>query len=312
MAGLLARLKFFRHERRWWRKHATRFGQADIVVIAHTKSGATWLRALLSHLLHLKYGVPADELLRFDNFSRLHPDIPTLQIFRDTVFPGGSHGAWDVPIAPHQKAVFLVRDPRDVAVSFYFHVRNRASAHELHHKAIPDSARSLSIGEFAADPRYGVRRVIDFYNRWREEAPALKSSLFLRYEDLHRDPTGQMRRLLDYLSLDFDEEQIARAVDFASFGSLQQLERDGFFRSGRLGAADPSNPDSFKVRRGEIGGYRSHFSAEEVAAFDRMVGTLLHGDFGYGAAGVSAEAALVGDRQPGIASRRPPATSPAR
>ena len=41
------------------------------------------------------------------------------------------------------------------------------------------------------------------------------------------------------------------------------------------------NPDSYKVRRAKVGGYRDYFNDEEVAAIDRQLAERLDGLFGY-------------------------------
>src|SRR5262249_62100077 len=99
---LPAKLRLYRHERRWWRKHARMYAESDVLVITHTKSGSTWLRAMISHLLHLEFGVPVDELIHFDNFHGHNAAIPRLHFVRDTRFVG-RHGAPVVDIAQRQK-----------------------------------------------------------------------------------------------------------------------------------------------------------------------------------------------------------------
>lgn len=287
MRALMDRWRLRRRERRRWRKQARMFGGTDVLVVCHTKSGQTWLRVMLSHLLHEKYGISANELIRFDNFQSYNPAIPKIHFVRDTRVDAARHGVGDVAVSDRQKVVFLVRDPRDVAVSFHFHIAHRASANELIHKGIPEQVRRMPIDDFVLDPRYGVPRIIEYYNQWLSEASALRRAHFIRYEDLHRQPEAELSQLARFLDLDVDEETIAGAVSFASFESLQQKEREGYFRSTRLGAADPDNPHSFKVRRGEIGGYRQYLSLEQAAILDGLVDASLHPDYGYSSHGSS-------------------------
>ncbi|HHH45325.1 MAG TPA: sulfotransferase domain-containing protein, partial [Gammaproteobacteria bacterium] len=39
----------------------------------------------------------------------------------------------------------------------------------------------------------------------------------------------------------------------------------------RVKSGDPKNPDSFKTRRGKVGGYRDYFDDAQVVAVDRLV-----------------------------------------
>ena len=57
----------------------------------------------------------------------------------------------------------------------------------------------------------------------------------------------------------------------ARFDRLQSLERQGAFASGRLTAADTTDADSFKVRRGKVGGFADYFDAEQQQRLEELV-----------------------------------------
>jgi hypothetical protein len=59
--------------------------------------------------------------------------------------------------------------------------------------------------------------------------------------------------------------------------SKQQFRLAG----GRMMPGDKDNPDSFKVRRAKIGGYRDYFEDNEVAAIDGQLADQLDTYFGY-------------------------------
>lgn len=44
--------------------------------------------------------------------------------------------------------LFVIRDPRDVGVSFYFHIKNRTGHRELDRKGITGADRSLELYDF--------------------------------------------------------------------------------------------------------------------------------------------------------------------
>ena len=50
---------------------------------------------------------------------------------------------------------------------------------------------------------------------------------------------------------------------------------------GRMMPRDKDNPDSYKVRRAKVGGYRDYFTDEEVAVIDRLVADALDPMFRY-------------------------------
>ena len=53
------------------------------------------------------------------------------------------------------------------------------------------------------------------------------------------------------------------ALEFSRFENMQKLEAAGAFDSKILHPGDVRDPESFKVRRGKIGGYREYLSAED-------------------------------------------------
>jgi alcohol sulfotransferase len=72
---------------------------------------------------------------------------------------------------------------------------------------------------------------------------------------------------------------------------MKQLEQRAAFGSAdrRIVPGQAGNPDSFKVRRGKVGGYRDYLSDAQVAELDGLVATRLSSVFGYGMSHGSAE-----------------------
>lgn len=257
------------------------FAAADVLVVSFTKSGRTWLRVLLSNFYSRRFGLSPKELIDGDNFHRLVAEVPRIFFAPDTRFPYPELGRPKVEATPRQKVVFLVRDPRDVAVSLHFHVKSRASERELRRKKIPQAARSLDIDSFVLDSDFGTSRVIAYFNRWASERQRLPNAHLLRYEDLHADTGKTFAALLAFLGEPADPAEVAETVRFASFASLRQKELEGFFHSDRLGRKRSDDAESAKVRKGRIGGYREALRPETVQELDRLIAERLDSAFGY-------------------------------
>ena len=121
---------------------------------------------------------------------------------------------------------------------------------------------------------------------WQRELPRVAGSLVVRYEDMRADPAAALRRVLAFLGTPGTEEQIADAVAYASYDNMKQLEQKKvFWLSGtRLAAADQANPQSYKVRRAKVGGWRDYFTDQETAAIDAVLAARPMPPFSYGAA----------------------------
>ena len=58
------------------RKEYKEVRAADFVIISPPKSGRTWLRMMLSRFFQVRYGLPENELLGYDNYHQQNPAIP--------------------------------------------------------------------------------------------------------------------------------------------------------------------------------------------------------------------------------------------
>jgi hypothetical protein len=96
----------------------------------------------------------------------------------------------------------------------------------------------------------------------------------VRYEDLQADPSGQLRGLLRFFGLpEIDEGLLERAIAFSSFENMRRLEASGQYRHA-LRPGDPADPESYKVRRGRIGGYVDYLSSDDIAWLEAEVAGL--------------------------------------
>lgn len=265
------------------REQLARLRAADIVVVSFGKSGRTWLRVMLSHLFRIQYGLPENALLGFDNFHNMNAAVPKIFFTHDNYIkdvigdPQSKAPFYDKPV------VLMARDPRDVAVSQFFQWKFRLKPNKVTLNNYPSRDREVSLFDFVTGDNGGgsMRAVMNYLNTWAAEAPRVKRLHLLRYEDLRSDPQGELAKLLAFMQVDASADEQAAAVDHASYENMKKMEGAETFRSGRMRARDPDNPDSYKVRRAKVGGYRDYFSDEEVAAIDRQLAESLHTMFGY-------------------------------
>ncbi len=279
---ILQSLRAWKKNRRRIRENIKRIQYADVIFVSHAKSGRTWVRVMLSHLYHQKFQTPIDEIIGFDNFNRINEQIPKIFFSHATHEPDFVRKKI-LQVGSRKRAfVLLVRDPRDVTVSLYFQYAHRARPEKLQEFGIPETIGSMAMFDFVCDDRLGLPEVIRYLNQWIRYIDPLPNHLLIRYEDISARPVDELTRLMEFLGGGFTQAQIAAAVDFAAYESLKKLEEDGFFRSDILQPAKAGDPDSFKVRRGKVGGYRDYFTAEQVAAIDRIVSNELDPRLGYG------------------------------
>ena len=266
MAGWLAR---WSKVLKRWRK----LRNADVVVISHAKSGRTWLATMMSHVYHRRFGISERELLKFDNFHQSDPRVPRILFSHDNRKDGLHSPLFSPRDFRGKKVVLLVRDPRDIAVSAFFQsLRNARKGTTAAHAGDPLYA-------YVAD--YKLPLVISFLQRWRDQRGQIEACLVVRYEDLRARPESELARIFDFIEGSANDEEIADAVAFASFETMKQREASNFFASDKLRPGDPQNPDSFKVRRGKVGGYRGYFDDQQLERLETLMAKADLGAFGY-------------------------------
>lgn len=260
--------------------------RADSVIVSFPKAGRTWLRVMLTHAMRRHLQLPDDELLLFDNFKRLDARAPSVlftHLFFAAYSPAGrARTLRDIGGRP---TLLLVRQPVDVAVSFYHQWRNREKDAKRWLHDYPLGDVEVDIDTWIAHPNWGLDRVIDYYNRIGELVDELPRAISLGYEDLRAEPVGGLGRILSHIGIEIPEAIIAEAVEHSRFEKMQERERSGDLPSrgaSRLAAADPSNANSFKARRGKIGGYRDELRPDTVAWAEARVTERMDPRFGYG------------------------------
>jgi hypothetical protein len=263
-----------RRERRLrGREQLKKLERADCVVVSFGKSGRTWLRVMLSRFYQVRHGLAERHLIGFDNLHLRHPAIPKVFFTHDNYLKDYSpHGDSKADYA-EKKVVLLVRHPADVAVSQYHQWRHRMRPNKKSLNAYPEHGEEVAIAEFVTARAAGLDKVIAFMNGWAAAMPQLRHLLIVRYEDLKARPEQTLAGILAFVGTPGEPAEIAEAVAFASFENMQKMEqRQTFWLSGgRMVARDRSNPQSFKVRRGKIGGWRDHFTAEEALLIDQRL-----------------------------------------
>ncbi len=253
---------------------------ADCVIVSFGKSGRTWLRVLISRFYQLRYGLRPSLMIGFDNLHRRNPAIPRIFFTHDNYLRDYTGHREDKRDFYDRRTVLLARDPRDVAVSQYFQWKFRMRPAK---KTLNDyPTEEVDIFTFVMSPA-GLPRVIDFLNGWAREIPRIPEFLLLRYEDLKADTAGELARLLAFMGEKPTAEELADCVSFASVENMRKLEEKQVFwlAGSRLRPKDRSNPNSYKVRRAKVGGWRDYFDDAQVAAIDAYVAEHLDPMFGY-------------------------------
>ncbi len=273
------------------------FWQADAFVLSFPKCGRTWLRVLLGRVFQLHFGLehPHIErrLFRLHKLYRMNPAVPRVILFHD------DHPHWKKPeemkrtkrMYARSRVILLVRDPRDVVVSFYYEQSKRFGKEEAetmrrrvelrNYRDRIDTFRG-DISEFIRAPYGSFDTILEYYNIWNEYRHRAPRFLLLRYEDLKADTTGSLRRTMGFLDIpEVTDETLNNAVNYGSFENMRKMEVENRVHDGALAPKIQGDEQSFKTRKGKVGGWREQLCAEDIAWLNGRMRERLKADFGY-------------------------------
>ncbi len=258
--------RFVRRMLRWPRRNfssrAKLLSGGDVVVLSAPKSGRTWVRTFLCAYLCRRYHL--EFTLQPGRYN--HPDFPRVTFSHDRFEHRTKGNGWDrlrgkylVPKRELRRAriVLLVRDPRDCFVSLYLQMTRRDPGAD-------PAFKEKSVSELLRDDRFGIRGIVRVMNDWLDEFSGRKDFTMIRYEALRASPAEYFQALLAVVGeTTLDMSIFQEALEFSRFENMQKLEAAGVFDSKILRPGDVRDPESFKVRRGKVGGFREYLSRED-------------------------------------------------
>ena len=184
----------------------------DTFIASYPRSGNTWTRFLIANLMH-----PARPVT-FANIEAVIPDATALSSRKLKRVPRPRLIKTHEYFEPrYRRVIYLVRDPRDVALSLYNFRRK--------YRSVDDSYPI---------ERYVTERFLpgDLDISWGEHVGSWLGTrmnqpgfLLLRYEDLLRDPPRELSRLASFLGIAASTETLSQAIERSSANRLRQLEK---------------------------------------------------------------------------------------
>jgi hypothetical protein len=219
----------------------------DLYVVSFPKSGATWMNFLMANL-HLRMS----GLNRKVTFFNVHDVVPDIQSTRDInqeplPFPGyrvmKSHAGFN---PNYLKVIYLVRDPRDALIS-YFHFLQGLGQFDG------------SLSQLVRSEQYGVAAWARHVEGWLK-SPASLSIDFVRYEDLLRNPRGELLRVYGLLGHELDDDILEAAIEASSFEKMKTSEQE--WNYGRR--PDIISKNLKFMRSGKSGEGKNSLSAEDL------------------------------------------------
>lgn len=243
----------------------------DAYIVSVPRSGKNWLIAILGFVITKHFQIQDDSqknLIR--NLYRLscnYENIPNIKFLHEDKILQKKHSELNTDKSNFRKipTLLLVRDPRDILVSSYYH--------KTRNEAINGIAPKMTLTDYIHAPQDYFRTLTRFYNLWIENQSDLSHFLFVKYEDLIQYPLNTLEKILPFLGFpEIKKDILEFAIQAASFSNMKRMERNQEIRARNPGHIKDEN--SFYFRKAVVGGYRDELCESDIKYLNNRISEL--------------------------------------
>lgn len=231
----------------------------DIFIATYLKAGTTWMQQIVQLLInggaqgdvHLSQAIPWIEGLfagMYGGTTRLFAGDQARRAFH-------THLPYNLlPVAPHAKYIYVARNPKDVAVSYFYFARNFAGI-------AYDGTWDEFFDAYIQGTAY-FGSVFEHVQAWWQASQEADNILFVTYEAMKASLSDVTAEVADFLEIPHDDAFLAHVVAQSSFAAMSKNPlANGSWLEQR--ADSPGH-----LRKGIVGDWRAHFSAEQHTRFE--------------------------------------------
>lgn len=233
----------------------------DAFIASYPRSGNTWLRFVLFDIL------VSGQTSGFDEVNHIIPDVglhkPAIPLLPGAGRLIKTHEPFQ---KEYRKAIYLVRDARDVALSEFAYQK----------------ALGWISDDFDSFLQQFVRGEVNPFSAWHEHVPDWIDSklahtpnfLLIKFEEMRRNTEDTVVRVLDFLGVDVDRKVVTEAIANNTVKKMQEKEQ----KSPQLSNTAPSSSGSEEsrfIRSGSVAGWRNRLNDEQVRLLEDRAGAVL-------------------------------------
>ena len=181
------------------------------LILSYQKSGRTWVRFFVANYIRTRNSYSRE--VDWDTFTELTPGLLGTHAYRHSVL--FSHDVKARYLVKGRRVVFVVRNPLDIALSYYYFHKKR------------NGVRSKSVQEFVAK-EFNWNDFISKINKFQEALARSQDTYLLSYEELLINPNMLFRDLINFLFNRVDELDFVQAFENSKKESMSKLEAKRF------------------------------------------------------------------------------------
>ncbi len=252
-------------------------------VASYPKSGNTWLRLLIGSYLNDRVAFYDDVSRYFYQTASPYP-LAELNLWQEVQLRSAAllhvavaadneqtivkthHAMCEIGGLPLfapafvRKAIYVIRDPRDVAASMVYHF----------------GMSQGEVIELMADPQARLSdddKMSHVLSSWSLHVASWTQSdrvptICTQYEKLHADPVGELRKIVTFMGWPVREAQLVAAVEANQFDKLQAEEK-------ARGFSEKSEKAELFFRRGQVGAWREELDGALAREIEKRHGDVM-------------------------------------
>ncbi len=244
-------------------------------IISYPKSGRTWLQKMIVEAVRLEYHLE-NEILDVSSLSKHTAHFPSMlsthakSSWEELIRNQEEIKKDDFDDYKHARSIFLIRDPRDVLVSQYYHIKLRTAF------------STFDKTEMILNPNVGIYKIIHFMNKWLSFTHQHPDKItMISYEEMKADANHILSSFFNWFDIPISKENVDLAVERCSLKNMKKNQSSEANNNPWTKTNDKKNENSFQTRKGLIGEHKDFFSSEELKTIEQVIADNLDPRFPY-------------------------------
>ncbi|OWF44954.1 sulfotransferase family cytosolic 1B member 1-like [Mizuhopecten yessoensis] len=234
--------------------------ESDVFICAYPKAGTHWVWEITRMLVKgtTEYEKESKETVTTEfHLPEEFEAIPSPRVFNTHLpfrhLPKGI-------VKKRCKMIFIQRNPKDVAVSFYNHTKN---FDYLFYNGDWDHYLKLFLSE-----KIFYQGWFQYTSEWETVMTDNSHIDFLKlyYEDLTKDPLSEIAKIGTFLDVEFDDKFVAAIAEKCSFKNLKTANVSKEYTFSNNQQIDVG----LMFRKGKVGDWKNWFTVAQSEEFDTV------------------------------------------
>ncbi|XP_035387213.1 sulfotransferase family 5A, member 1 [Electrophorus electricus] len=241
-----------------------KFQDTDTLIVTYPKSGTTWMQEIVTVMSCKGDAVRAQTQPNWNRAPWLEqyycPDVLNASQENRILTTHLPYNLLAAALSGSKaKVIYVARNPKDVAVSYYYF-------HKMA-KFLPESG---TFSEFLSAFLEGTVHYgswFDHVKGWTNNARNIHNFLYVTYEEMSRTLRASLERVSEFLQCPLVEEELTSTLKSCSFSSMK---KNCMVNYSLIPQEIMDHRKSKFMRKGKIGDWVNTFSEEQSCTFDAI------------------------------------------